>query len=113
QDEDLGALTDQVVDIGQLLLVAEVRVGIDVLAAAVLDGLLDVRLVVLCPARLLVVVPGRRARAVGRAAGRCRGGSARSGALARCGRARGRCGCATPAGARRAREDAAQRDRET
>ena len=56
-DQDLGALRDHGVDVGRLLLVAQVGVGIDVLAAGALDRLLDVRLVMRRPARLLEVVP--------------------------------------------------------
>ena len=86
-DQDLGALRDQRVMSVSLLLVAQVRVGIDVRAAAGLDGLLDVRLVVRGPARLLEVVPRDRDRAVpgrgrrfaGRGAPRARGARARCG----------------------------------
>ena len=66
----LAPLRDQGVDVGQLLLVAEVGVGVDVRAAAGLDGLLDVRLVVRRPARLLEVVPRHADGAAGGRAGR-------------------------------------------
>ena len=64
-DEDLGALRDHGVDVGRLLLALEVGVGIDVLAAGGLDRLLDVRLVMGRPARLLEVVPRHADRAAG------------------------------------------------
>jgi hypothetical protein len=57
QDQHVGAARDQRVDVGVLLLVAEVGVGVDVRAPAGLDGVLDARLVVCRPARLLEVVP--------------------------------------------------------
>ena len=68
-DQDLGALRDHGVDVGRLLLIDEVGVGIDVRAATGLDRLLDARLVVCRPARLLEVVPRHADGAVGRRAG--------------------------------------------
>ena len=87
QDQDLGALRDHGVDVGQLLLVAEVGVGIDVRAAAGLDGLLDVRLVVRRPARLLEVVPRHAdgaARRRGTAGRRCAAAPLAAALPARC-----------------------------
>ena len=62
----LAPFDDQRVDVGRLLLGLEVGVGVDVLAARGLDGLLDVRLVMRRPARLLEVVPRHADRAAGR-----------------------------------------------
>ena len=58
QDQDIDVLVDERLDVGQLLLGVEIRVGVGVGAAARLDRLLDVRLVLGRPARLLEVVPG-------------------------------------------------------
>ena len=62
---DLGALRDQVLDVGGLGLGGRLGVVRDVLPAAGLDGRLDGRLIPLGPALFLVVVPRHADGAVG------------------------------------------------
>ena len=64
-DDDLGALRDQVLDVRRLRLGRRLRVVRDVRAAAGLDRRLEGRLVPLRPALFLVVVPGDADDAVG------------------------------------------------
>ena len=72
-DQDVRALRQQVVHVGELLLRAQVRVGLDERATAGRDGVPHVRLVMRGPARLLEVVPRHAHRAIGG-----RGGSSRA-----------------------------------